>query len=315
MDPRPYLCGLAVALIWGAQPVVATFGYRAGLTALDLTMLRFGASGLLMLPLFLRRGAADAGGLGWRRAIVLILLAGPLYNLVLVGGLQWAPASHSSLIYPAFTPLFTALLAKTMLDGRERLPLLGLGLLVSGVLAIKLGALLHPAVSAGKDAWRGDLLFMLAALMWSLYTVLMRRWQADPLSVVGVVQVGGLLYLPAYFHFVGDGVSRIDLGAIAVQTLYLGIVVSVVSVFLFNLAVKLIGPKATMFTALMPVVGVGLAVLVLGEALTLSLLVGTGLIAGGLFLSLRRQRSDGKHNGGTYVLRTLGNWKRAKARS
>jgi drug/metabolite transporter (DMT)-like permease len=118
---RGYLYGLVVALVWGAQPVVATFGYRAGLNAFDLTLLRFTASGLLMLPLFLRRDPLHAGGLGWRRAAVFMLLAGPLYNAVLIGGLTWAPSSHSSLIYPAFTPVFTALLAKWMLDRRERI--------------------------------------------------------------------------------------------------------------------------------------------------------------------------------------------------
>ena len=129
-----FLYGLAVALVWGAQPVVATFGYRAGMSALDLTLLRFAASGLVMLPLFLRSGVAKAGGLGWPRALLLILLAGPLYNMVLIGGLTWAPSSHSSLIYPACTPIFTALLAKLLLDRGERLPVGGLVLLLAGVL-------------------------------------------------------------------------------------------------------------------------------------------------------------------------------------
>ena len=53
LDARGYLYGLAVALVWGAQPVVATFGYRAGLNAFDLTLLRFTASGLLMLPILI----------------------------------------------------------------------------------------------------------------------------------------------------------------------------------------------------------------------------------------------------------------------
>jgi drug/metabolite transporter (DMT)-like permease len=284
-----FLYGLAVALVWGAQPVVASFGYRAGLSAADLTLLRFTASGLLMLPLFLRRDPRTAGGIGWRRGAVLILLAGPLYNMVLIGGLTWAPASHSSLIYPACTPVFTALLAKLMLDRRERLPLGGLALLVTGVLTIKLAGLLHPAAAAAPGVWRGDMLFMCAAVMWSLYTVLMRRWNTEPLAVVSVVQVGGLLYLPFYFLLSGFDIFQLDFSALAVQTLYQGVLVSVISVLFFNLAVRQIGAKASMFTALMPVVGVSLAVTVLGEPLTLSLIGGTVLIAAGLLLSLGRR--------------------------
>ncbi|MFZ6722404.1 DMT family transporter [Undibacterium sp. Ji49W] len=285
------LYGLVVAIIWGAQPVVATFGYRASLTILDLTLLRFTVSGLIMLPLFLRRGVWNAGGIGWPRALVLLLLAGPLYNMVLVGGLHWAPASHSSLIYPAFTPLFTSILARLMLGRQDRIPLFGLGLLVLGVLVVKIGSVLQAPAQVYTDAWRGDLLFMLAALMWSFYTVLMRRWNTDPLSVVSVIQVGALLYVPLYFLFEGGTLFDKDLGAIAVQAGYQGLLVSVVSVLLFNLAVKQMGAKASMFTALMPLVGVSLAIVVLGEAMSLSLLAGALLISGGLFLSLRTTAS------------------------
>jgi drug/metabolite transporter (DMT)-like permease len=280
------LYGLAVALIWGAQPVVATFGYRAGLNAFDLTMLRFGASGLIMLPFVLKRGMWDACGVGWRRIIILTLLAGPTYNLVLIGGLHWAPASHSSLIFPACTPVFTALLARFVLKGKERIPVLGLALLVAGVIVVKLGALLQPGVVVA-DVWRGDLLFIAAAVMWSTYTILMRRWNTNPLSVVAMIQVIGLAYLPVYFLFQGAAVLQVSFGAIALQTLYLGVVSSIVSVLLFNLAVRDMGPKASMFTALMPVVGVGTAVWLLDERLTLGVIGGTVLIAAGLFFSFK----------------------------
>lgn len=286
-DWRGLLYGLAVALTWGAQPVVATVGYHAGLDAFDLTLLRFTASGLLMLPLFLRRH--PLGALGWRRAVVFMLLAGPLYNMVLIGGLTWAPSSHSSLIYPAFTPVFTAIVARCMLGRGESMPVGGLALLVAGVLAVKLGALLHPAAGAAPDAWRGDLLFIGAALMWSFYTVLMRRWNSDPLAVVSVVQVGGLLYLPVYFVLKGTAIFHLDPRAIVIQTAYQGVLVSVISVLLFNLAVRRLGAKASMFTALMPVVGVGLAVAVLGEPLTSSLLVGTVMIVSGLAISMKKR--------------------------
>lgn len=283
-----FFFGLATALIWGAQPVVAAFGYRAGLTALDLTMLRFLASGLLMLPFFLCHSPAKACGIGWTRAAVLILLAGPVYNLVLVGGLHWAPASHSSLIHPACIPLFTAVLARWLLGGKERIPLAGVLLLIAGVVVVKLGTVLNPGASSSSDAWIGDLLFVAAALMWALYTVLMRRWNTAPLAVVALVQVGGLVYLPLYFSVQGLAFLRVAPSAIAMQAGFLGIVVSVLSVLLFNHAVHLMGSKASLFTALMPVVGVSLAVLLLGEPTTLSMGIGTLLIMGGLFLSLRK---------------------------
>jgi drug/metabolite transporter (DMT)-like permease len=44
-----------------------------------------------------------------------------------------------------------------------------------------------------------------------------------------------------------------------------------------------------MFTALMPVVGVGLAVIALGETFSLTLAAGTVLIVAGLFLALKKK--------------------------
>jgi drug/metabolite transporter (DMT)-like permease len=106
--------------------------------------------------------------------------------------------------------------------------------------------------------------------------------------VVGVIQVGGLLYLPVYFSFAGLAILKVAPGAIAIQTLYMGVAVSIVSVLLFNLAVQKMGPKASMFTALMPVVGVSFAIALLNEPLTPALIAGTLLIAAGLVFSFKR---------------------------
>ncbi|TFW06787.1 DMT family transporter [Oxalobacteraceae bacterium OM1] len=285
---RAIFYGLAVSIIWGAQPVVATFGYRAGLNALDLTFLRFAASGLVMLPAFLQRGVKSACGIGWQRAIILAVLAGPLYNLVLIGGLTWAPASHSSLIYPACTPVFTAILTRMFLKSEGRVPIFAVSMLLLGVVVIKLDGLLHPASAVAPGAWRGDMLFVGAALMWSTYTILMRRWKTDPSAVVTVVQVSGLLYVPAYLVTQGTGVFELSLQVLGVQMLYQGLLVSVFSIFLFNETVRQIGTKASLFTAIMPAIGVTLAVIVLGDPLSWTLVLGALLIVGGLTASFRK---------------------------
>jgi drug/metabolite transporter (DMT)-like permease len=103
------------------------------------------------------------------------------------------------------------------------------------------------------------------------------------------VQVGGLLYLPVHFLWQGTRVLHIDAQAMAIQALYQGVLVSVIAVLLFNLAVRRLGAKASMFTALMPVVGVGMAVALLGEPLTLSLIAGTVLIVAGLGVSMNKR--------------------------
>lgn len=280
------LYGVLAALIWAGQPVVSKFGYHAGITAVDQTFLRYTTSGLLLLPFIIRRCGRNAFGLGWRRAAVLMLAAGPLYSLILIGGLAWAPASHSALIYPALTPVFGALLMKRLAGRSEHIPLPGLVLLVGGVVIIGLANMLRHDAQPIPHAWRGDLLFVLAALVWAVYLLLVRRWKADPFAAVGIVQMSAALYVLPYLAWKGFHIFHADWGQLTLQALYLGVGVSIGAVTLINLAVRELGAKASMFTALVPPFGVGLAVGLLGESATLPLLLGTSCIAAGLAWSL-----------------------------
>src|SRR4029450_11442939 len=74
----------------------------------DLAALRFGVAGLLSLPFLIRRGLRSAGGIGWRRSLVLAITAGAPYTLILYSGLAVAPAAPGAVIIPGATPLFAA---------------------------------------------------------------------------------------------------------------------------------------------------------------------------------------------------------------
>ena len=52
---------------WAAGFVAAKHGIPIGFTPADLAFHRFFWSGLLLIPLVLREGIADLGGIGWRR--------------------------------------------------------------------------------------------------------------------------------------------------------------------------------------------------------------------------------------------------------
>ncbi|MCH8619587.1 DMT family transporter [Undibacterium sp. TS12] len=283
------LFGSIAAFIWGAQPVVSKLGYRALLTVTDLTFLRYLLSGVLMLPYVWRQGLGSACGLGWRRASVLILLAGPLYSLVLTGGLTWAPASHGALIYPAFTPLFSTVFGRLIFKQKEPISAPGLVLLVIGMLAIATENIMHSANGADSSAWIGDLFFVAAAIMWSLYIGLMRKWKTEPMAVVGVIQVGGFAYVPLYLLYKGSAIFDAPAQVLLEQAVYHGLIVSIISIAMFNHAVQLLGIRASMFTVLAPVVGVALSVAVLGEQASVWMGVGTMAVVAGLVLALRKK--------------------------
>lgn len=282
----PILSGVLVALIWGIQPVVSRYGFQLGLSAQDATLVRYLTSGLLMLPYVWRRGFLDACGIGWRRGVLLFLLSGPLFSMVLIGGVSYAPASHGALIHPALTPLFGMAISKFVFRRAERFSLPGTLLLLAG-LALVSGAGVLAAGRAPAGAWRGDLLFVLSAFMWAWYLVLNKMWNTRPLDVVAFVQVLSLSYVIACLPLQGAQTFGKPLEALLLQSVYHGLLVSIVGVALFNWVVARLGVKALMLSALSPLFGVAASALALGEPLTPPILVGAMAIMAGLALSLR----------------------------
>ncbi len=93
--------GLLAAAIWAIYSVLARLAVKAGLSPLDLTLLRFAPGALLMAPLLWRWGLRDLGGIGWRRGLVLTLLAGPGFSMLIMTGFSLAPLAHGAVIAPA----------------------------------------------------------------------------------------------------------------------------------------------------------------------------------------------------------------------
>ena len=173
--------GLSAALIWGAYLAMARAGVSAGLAPADLAFLRYVPAGLILLPVFVRAGVANAAGIGWGRAFLLALLVGPPFILVGVAGYQFAPLAHGAALQPAALTLGATFLA--MVVGGERLKwrqALGLVAMVAGIAAVA-----GPGLFAGDAATLpGDALFM------PITGEIPGLWQAAGI----VLATGGLLY-------------------------------------------------------------------------------------------------------------------------
>jgi drug/metabolite transporter (DMT)-like permease len=169
------LCGLLTALIWGVQSVVSRHAMLVGLTPADVTILRYLTAAVVLLPWALKSMRPfPVGALGWRRAWTVTLLIGPPYSLLLVAGVIFAPALHSSLVTPGLIPVFTALLIFLVSGERAgRMRLAGLGVILVGIAIFSRDAL--AMTPSRPDAWIGDLIFVLLAVVWSIFGLLARR--------------------------------------------------------------------------------------------------------------------------------------------
>lgn len=300
MSPAPasprlavgFACGILAALIWGVQAVVSRQSVTDGLSAGDVTILRFLAAALVLLPFaFQRLKPFPVGRLGWKKALILTAIVGPSYSLILVGGAHFAPALHSSVISPGLIPVATALLAFLLLGERaSALRLAGLAVIVAGIVVFSWEAMADTPSRAG--AWIGDLLFVLIALLWSVFGLLARRWGADAVEVTMATCLLSVPLLPLLALVQPVNLLAVPLSAVALQALYQGVIVGAAALFLYTQAVALLGAaRAALFLPLVPVVTALSGAALLGEQASRLELAGMALAVAGMALALKAPSS------------------------
>lgn len=280
------LYGLAAAAIWGAWPVASRFGVASqSLDALDLTALRFGVAGLMLLPIVLRRGH---GGIGWPRACVLAFGAGVPYVLVTLYGFGHAPAGHGGLIIPGTMLACTTIGSWLFLKDRpDRARLTGLAAIFAGIAAIG-SAGLGDGAAAFPSLPVGHALFVCGGVLWALYTVSSKAWPVDPLHATALVSVISMLvFLPPYVGIKGAAILDAPVSEILFQGLAQGAVSAVLALLCYTRAVAALGPsKAAVFAALVPGLAALFAYPVLGEVPGMAHLIGLAMVVAGMILAL-----------------------------
>ncbi|MGE0746854.1 MAG: DMT family transporter [Rhodospirillales bacterium] len=281
--------GFAAVLVWSAWLVSTRYGVSTTLGPADVAFVRYVVPALILFPVLLRHGLGLRRG---ERGTTLIMVAGagiPFY-LVAASGMQFAPMSHISALLPGTVALWTALIAAAALGERpDRGRLAGLALILAGVAAI--GGLSLVAGVAGQ--WQGHLLLLLGAMMWSCYTVAMRRKATGAWRAAAIVNVySALVFAPVYVTAFEPRLFDAPWRDVAIQVVAQGILSGVVAMILYGIAVRRLGAgRAAAFNALLPALATLLAVPALGElpdlpavagivAVSLGVALATGTIAG-----------------------------------
>lgn len=287
-----FACGILSAVIWGVQSVVSRQSVVDGLSAGDVTILRFLAASLVLLPFAVSRlKPFPVGKLGWRKALILTAIVGPSYSLILVGGAHFAPALHSSVISPGLIPVATALLAVFALGDRiSPLRVIGLAIIVAGIVVFSFEAMANTPTREG--AWIGDLLFVLIAVLWSVFGLLARRWGADAVEVTMATCLLSVPLLPLLALVQPVNLLQVPLSAIALQALYQGVLVGAVALFLYTEAVAILGAaRAALFLPLVPVVTALSSAALLGEQASGLEIAGMALAVTGMLVALKAPSS------------------------
>jgi drug/metabolite transporter (DMT)-like permease len=243
--------------------VAVRLGIRTTLTPWDITALRFGVAGLILLPYLLRKGLGvdRLGGVG---LAAIMLGGGAPMVLVSYGGLVFAPAAHAASLYTALIPLYVAILAAVVLGEAFTVARrIGLVLIVTGVLGIVWGA----GGTIGPRQNIGHAMFVTAGILWAGYTVAMRKARLDGLHAAAIAAVASLItYVPVYVIIFGASLFNAPWRDVVLQASVHGVLVAVISLVIYGRAVSILGASnGSAFAALTPAITAILAVPILGE--------------------------------------------------
>jgi len=307
MLPLAYIgpvAAVVTVLIWTSFIVVARASASLDLLPLDIAWLRIVGASAVLLPWSLwqvahrpqGRAGSSLGGcspLPGRLTALVGLFGGLLYALLAYSGFFFAPAAHAAVLLPGSLPLWTTLLAMLFLAERPGASrLLGLACILGGGLLVG-GASLLEAFN-GSAVWKGDLLFMSAALCWAAYSVLVRRHSLDPVqTTMAITAFAFFAYVPLYglaawLQWVPSRLLVAPAGQMLFHALFQGLFSVVISGISFTLMIRHFGPvRSTMLTALVPGLSALGAVAVLGEPMHWNLLLGLALVTVGIVFGVR----------------------------
>jgi drug/metabolite transporter (DMT)-like permease len=287
----PYLEALFAVSVWGAS-FIATKVALQEVSPDTVVWLRF-AMGVAILgaAVGLSRQFAWPGRGEWGYFALLGFLGITFHQWLQSNGLVTARASTTAWIV-ASTPVFMAVLGILFL--RERLGWTsGAGILLAAAgvrLVVSAGDL--AALSVGQIGTRGDLLILLSAPNWAVFSALSRRGlRSHPARRMMFWVMGlGWLFSSALF-FSGPGLGELAqlssngwLGMV-----FLGVFCSGLAYIAWYDALQALQmARVGAFLYLEPLVAVAVAAAVLGEAVTPASLLGGGVILAGVYLVNRR---------------------------
>lgn len=284
---RAYVLLTLTALFWAGNSIVGRAA-RELVPPAALAFWRWTIALALLLPLawpYLKRDG-PALRARWPVVLTLGLLGIGSFNVLLYTGLQTTTALNSMLIQSAQPALILIVGALVMRDRTSPRQISGVVVSLAGVLAI-IGRG-DPAVLLALQLNKGDAIIGVAVMLWALYSVLLRRRPpVHPLSLLAASIIVGILFIaPVYMVELAGGRRIVPAAESALSIAYVSVFPSFLAYLFFNRGVELIGSAATgQFLNVMPLMGAGLAMLFLGEALHPFHVAGLVLIVAGIWVA------------------------------
>ncbi len=290
MRSRDWIQFALLSIAWGASFLFIKIAL-ADLSPLMVGWLRLVIASLtLWIIALLARLRPRFSRRAWLTLAAMGLFNNSLAFVLIPWGEQYIDSGLAAILNST-VPLFTIVLAHFFLFD-ERLSARRLGGLVLGFAGVVL--LMAPPIIASGGDWltaksvQGSLAVILASACYAIATVIGRRFlRGEPPVLTAATQLSfGMLWLLPLVLLTNS------LGSLATMSmptwgsmLWLGVVGSGFAYLLYFSLLRNVGAtQVVVVTYVLPLIGVTLGVLILGEQLTWTMLAGLALILGGLMV-------------------------------
>jgi drug/metabolite transporter (DMT)-like permease len=292
--PLVYVKLMLVALFWGGTFIAGRIVAQV-LPPMTAATARFTLAATLLVLLTLK----TEGRLPrLRRSQLLSTLALGLtgifiYNLCFFAALAHMPAGRTAL-FVALNPIVTALALAALFGERlGKVKWAGIVMAFCGAgIIITRGDPAGALRDIGQSLGAGELLMLCAISSWAAYTIIGRFVLKDlsPLVATTYATLWGLALLACGASFELPLIHAAMFSwKVLLALAYLGVFGTVVGFVWYYEGVKAVGSsRAAVFNNLVPVFGIALASLLLGETILASMLIGGAIAIAGVALTNRR---------------------------
>lgn len=266
-----YLFVCITMCIWGGFTILSRLNLHWHVSAWDLVAMRFAIAFIILMPVLVYK--KDLAFLWHPRPVILALTGGLAYCLTVYTAFLHAPAAHAAIFLNGCIPLCTAVAAYLLFrQPFDKHTWLSLSMMLSA-LALMSYLMLHEQASAFG---LGDILFLLSAVWWGIFTVLLKQWKLSAWhSMASVAVWSAVIYLPIYILFVPKHFQEAEPVHLLVQGVFHGVLVVIIATLTYVAAIERLGAfKTGSIVTLAPFIAAVIAVPLLNEPLSPAIMCG-----------------------------------------
>lgn len=285
-----HVAAAAMIIVWGISFLNTRVLLNAGLNPTEIFVARFTIAYLALLVA--TRFKMQFNSLKDELLFLICgIMGGSAYFIAENTAIKLTLISDVSIII-CIAPLLTALLGAIFYRDERITPLMGLGMVIafigSTVLALRDGLV-------WGDSILGDILAMLAALVWAIYCMVLKKLNRS-YTTLFITRKSFFYGLLTAIPFLFLQPSEIDWSAMYQPVvwgnlIYLGLICSMAAYYVWGITVKRIGAvRASNYIYWSPVVSIIAAAIWFGEHPTLIAYLGCALIMAGVIIAEKFKR-------------------------